>query len=240
MRGKMCWLAGLLLLLGVQGGLAAVDGWVLALSWHPGFCAGHSDAPDCLTATVPRLTLHGLWPEARKPEEEDFCAVAPELRTLDRTNAWCRLPAQSVSRETSNALDGVMPGTAACLDRHEWLRHGTCSGLSAQDYFAMAARLATRAGNLAIERTLVSRAGASMTLEDMERSVAADFGPDRAPAFTFVCGERDGVPYLSEVRVSLTADGPRLFPAPAVLHVPAFRTTQSCPTDQQIRIDGAR
>ena len=38
MPKKACWLAGLLLLLIVQRAEAVVDGWVLALSWHPGFC----------------------------------------------------------------------------------------------------------------------------------------------------------------------------------------------------------
>ena len=35
-----------------------------------------------------------------------------------------------------------MPGIASCLDRHEWIKHGTCSGLDADCYFADTLRLA--------------------------------------------------------------------------------------------------
>jgi len=232
------WLAGLTVFFMVQTAFA-VDGWVLAMSWHPGFCAAHGDAPDCAGSRSPGLTLHGLWPEAG-PGHDAFCGVSPQAHALDRPGGWCRLPPTALSQRTVAELDRVMPGRRACLDRHEWLRHGTCSGLSADDYFNRATMLAVVVENLAVARTITGRAGSAVTLEELAGAVKRDFGSGSPAAFSFVCGDRNGAPYLLEMRISLTTDGVKSFPAGAALRVPAYPAAHGCPSGRPITIDGSR
>ena len=50
-------------------------------------------------------------------------------------------------------LAEVMPGIADCLDRYEWAKHGTCSGMGADAYFSRAIELVNRA-NRALGRQI--------------------------------------------------------------------------------------
>src|SRR4051812_24242158 len=50
--------------LDVERAPADFDFYLLALSWHPAFCAdGNDDKPECGVLEPHPLALHGLWPE---------------------------------------------------------------------------------------------------------------------------------------------------------------------------------
>ncbi len=122
MRCFLLLLAGLLLATPAhaqRGGRPGdFDFYVLALSWSPGFCELEGDAKgraQCNRGSGAGFVLHGLWPQFERgyPTECGF----------DR-------------QPTRMALDsarGVFPDEG--LARHQWRRHGSCSGLSPQDYF---------------------------------------------------------------------------------------------------------
>jgi ribonuclease T2 len=90
----------------------AFDFYVLSLTWVPGFCARHSDPQEC--AGDIGFALHGLWPESRSGYPSN-CANE-------------ELPAQ-----TRSEFVDLFP-SAGMID-HEWLKHGTCTGLGPRDYF---------------------------------------------------------------------------------------------------------
>src|SRR4051794_2628711 len=56
----------------------ADDAYLLALTWQPGFCAGHAALAEC-KEVKPRLVLHGLWPDwdvngdGKRDAADDFC-----------------------------------------------------------------------------------------------------------------------------------------------------------------------
>ena len=149
-------LASLLLLAGsfFADRASAEDSYLLALAWQPGFCAdqAHADFSECKIAPKdqPRLVLHGLWPDwdangdGKRNAADDFCIPGDDNRNsmmaLDKGN-WLKLPPMKLSQASSNDLAAAMPGTAAGLDRHEWWKHGTCSKLPANEYFAIAIAL---------------------------------------------------------------------------------------------------
>lgn len=95
------------------------DYYVLALSWSPTYCAtaGRSADPlQCRASKPHRFVVHGLWPQYERGWP-DFCRsrkADPDRRTI------------------SGILD-IMPSRG--LAKHQWRKHGTCSGLSPEDYF---------------------------------------------------------------------------------------------------------
>lgn len=96
------------------------DYYVLSLSWAPEFCAQPGEAAanprECEAGRGMRFVVHGLWPEASAGKSPESCG-----------------PARAVSKGLVNKLLEYMPGPG--LIQHEWATHGTCTGLTADDYF---------------------------------------------------------------------------------------------------------
>jgi ribonuclease T2 len=97
------------------------DYYLLSLSWAPNYCAGHpSDhSSECKIGGHTAFVLHGLWPQASSGPPPMSCSNASPVATA-----------------TVDHMLQFMPSRG--LIQHEWQKHGTCSGLSAQDYFARA------------------------------------------------------------------------------------------------------
>ena len=93
------------------------DFYVLTLSWSPEFCHDHSYSPECQSGHH-GFIVHGLWPQFTEGYPEN-CSEA-----TGPTNP-------------SEMLD-IMPDEK--LIQHEWTTHGTCSGLSADEYFKLLRR----------------------------------------------------------------------------------------------------
>jgi len=99
----------------------AFDYYVLALSWTPTWCALEGDGRDSRQCDPGRgfgFTLHGLWPQY----EEGWPSFCPTARNPP-------------SRWQTGAMADIM-GSAG-LAWHQWRKHGVCSGLSAEDYYAL-------------------------------------------------------------------------------------------------------
>lgn len=99
---------------------ARFDYYVLSLSWSPQHCATPAGSRDRIQCAGPRpfgFIVHGLWPQYEKGWPQDCPGPA--------------LPAKVVQ----DNLD-IMPSQG--LIRHEWSKHGACSGLDPAAYFALA------------------------------------------------------------------------------------------------------
>ncbi len=122
----MRWLAALLITANfarAEGEAAGgFDYYVLSLSWSPSFCALGGSArgnPQCDPGRGLGWVLHGLWPQ--------YEAGWP---------SFCPTDARNPSRAETAAMADIMGSPGAAW--HQWKKHGRCSGLSAQDYFALA------------------------------------------------------------------------------------------------------
>jgi ribonuclease T2 len=95
------------------------DYYLLALSWAPNYCSGHptDHSSECKTGGHTAFVLHGLWPQASSGAPPMSCSTA-----------------SPVAAATVDHMLNYMPSRG--LIQHEWQKHGTCSGLSAQEYFA--------------------------------------------------------------------------------------------------------
>ena len=97
------------------------DYYVMALSWSANWCALEGDArssPQCDSDTGFGWILHGLWPQY----ERGFPAN-------------CSTSMRPPSRGDTAAMADIM-GTSG-LAWHQWRKHGVCSGLASDDYFAL-------------------------------------------------------------------------------------------------------
>lgn len=98
------------------------DYYVLALSWSPNWCVLEGDArksPQCDPRHDHGWVLHGLWPQ--------FHRGWP---------AFCRTSEPQPTRRMTADMADIM-GTSG-LAWYQWKKHGTCSGLSAEQYYALA------------------------------------------------------------------------------------------------------
>jgi len=90
-----------------------------------------------------------------------------------------------------------MPGLGEHLDRHEWAKHGTCSGLSPDAYFALGEALDEQVNQLGIGKLLASRAQAkppTLTAGELCAAVRARLGEPGAAALQIEASRRDQGP----------------------------------------------
>nr|WP_242531677.1 hypothetical protein [Salipiger thiooxidans] len=100
------------------------------MSWQPAFCESKPSKIECrqlndglLPVTEAQLSLQVLWPP---PNGNFYCGVLAAEKALDKPDSWEQLPAPVLDDVTAERLAVAMPGTASHLDRHEWIKHGTC------------------------------------------------------------------------------------------------------------------
>lgn len=203
-----------------------VTHYVLALSWQPAFCELNAQRPECRALdaadfAATHLTVHGLWPNDRPDAGPTYCGIDAETRALDQPKSWCQLPEPEMSGKTRAHLAQTMPGVLSCLDRHEWIKHGTCAGTGAERYFGETVRLAVAVQATEFGRAITANVGREVAPEQLIRAFEASFGAGAGEALTLVCSDRS----LSEIRIALKAsalagdlDGRDLYldgPAPA-------------------------
>lgn len=98
---------------------ASFDYYLLSLTWSPTFCEmRRHKTTQCQHLPHYRFVLHGLWPSDRRGAPPIFCSV------------------QKVDPTTLQTVLSIMPDKN--LIKHEWCKHGTCSGITPKEYFDLA------------------------------------------------------------------------------------------------------
>src|SRR3984957_10302912 len=94
--------------------------YLLSLSWSPAYCVSSPAAAECNGPRRFGFIVHGLWPQYEEGWPEN-CNVH-----------------QQVPDNVVTGISDLMP--ARGLVYHEWSAHGTCSGLSPAEFFALVRR----------------------------------------------------------------------------------------------------
>jgi len=181
--------------------------FVLSLGWEPGFCESHNTKPECASERsdefdATHFTLHGLWPQPRKRE---YCDVPLELIQADRRGNWQALPIVNLSKETQEHLALVMPGTRSLLDRHEWIRHGTCYGGDVETYFRQALSLVDAINGSAVQSLFAGNIGKELSIGAIKDAFDSAFGAGAGDRVRLAC-KRDGSRQLiTEITIGLGA-----------------------------------
>ena len=220
------------------------DSYVFSLSWQPAFCETKPDKKECVTQTPDRydaknLVLHGLWPNKNDDKQHKyFCGVKSSIKKLDNASTWCQMPAPDLSADTQKNLSSYMPGYASCLERHEWYKHGTCSGLESDAYFTLAYKLASKMADTNFGKYISANVGKAIDSDDLLAEFEKDFGQNSRKYVKLFCENLRGNSLLSEVRLYLSTDLSALRDLKDFLVSPSASEQGSCP--QKIFIDPVR
>lgn len=187
---------------------AGRTGSVLGLSWLPAFCETKAKRPECLGQTSERadaraLTLVGLW-----PVRNSFCKVSEALQAQDRKRDWLALPAVPLPTELAAKLAVAMPGVASGLDRHMWLRSGSCQTLEPDAYFSLQVRLLDAVSRSAVGALFRSKIGLDISEAEVRAAFDTDFAAGAGERVRLQCrkvGDRTLVTGLT-IGLSATMD----------------------------------
>jgi ribonuclease T2 len=158
------------------------DSYLLALSWAPAFCAQEGSsrsARECDARRHVGFVVHGLWPQRDGGDFLEYCKSVPP-----------------VSHAIVEDMLSIMPERS--LIQHEWRAHGSCTGLSARDYFAAVRRAYSR---VSVPRQFESR-GHRVTTgpAEVERLFQTAGGLGEAAGIRVACKGGE----LTEVRICLS------------------------------------
>ena len=160
------------------------DYYVLALSWSPSWCAIEGDArnsPQCDPRHDYGWGLHGLWPQYHRGWP-----------------AFCRTTEPHPTRRMSNEMEDIMGSSG--LAWYQWKKHGTCSGLTAAQYYALSRRAYESVNRPQIFRKLDRSVKLpASVVEEAFLKANPDWEPDM---LTITC--RDG--RIQEARLCLSKD----------------------------------
>ena len=194
-----------------HGGPAAtrVD-HVLAASWQPGFCETRPAKTECETQTPDRFdarhfALHGLWPQ---PRSNVYCQVAPDMAAADKAGRWEDLPDVALPQEVRTELDTVMPGTASFLDRHEWIKHGTCYGDTMEEYYSDSLAVMRDLNASAVRDLFAGNIGATLTSAQIRDAFDEAFGPGAGSRVRVACvtDPSNGRRLIGELTIGLSGE----------------------------------
>lgn len=193
---------------GGDGQAAQKPDYILAVSWQPAFCEAKPDKKECETQRPDRFdathfTLHGLWPR------KQYCDVDSALVAIDKDkrNLWDKLPEPELSEVTRNALSDVMPGTMSLLERHEWIKHGTCfPGGQADVYFSRALALMSQLNASRVQQLFAAHIGEEITRDQLKAAFNETFGGGAADRVRVNCKKDAGRNLIVEMTIGLVGD----------------------------------
>ena len=185
-----------------------VENYALAISWEPAFCLTNSSKPECKSETPSRqdahaFSLHGLWPQSGS-----YCGATSAQKSDDEAGKWSLLPAVVLQAATEAALQIEEPGTQSDLERHEWIEHGTCSGLSQQNFFAPTLAMLDSVNASNLGSTVSANVGGHLTLAQLQSAAALDYGTYAKTDIEYLCVSSGGKSYLEEVRLHMKLPSP--------------------------------
>jgi ribonuclease T2 len=157
------------------------DYYLLSLSWSPTYCLTHRDDLAQCERSGLGFVLHGLWPQYDTGAYPENCTVDAPLGT------------QAI--ELGQRLFPSVP-----LLRHEWQRHGSCTGLDAEAYF----RTADRALGAVRIPAVFDAPRAPLSLSAAQIAAAFQRANPAMPAGALTVACRSGE--LLEVRICLGRD----------------------------------
>jgi ribonuclease T2 len=163
---------------------ADFDFYVLSLSWSPDYCAT-TDNPDpnqCSAGKRLGFVLHGLWPQYINGYPSDCTTTKLADKVLSK-------------------FPNLFPSTSLAF--HEWSKHGTCSGLTPEEYLALAKDIKE---SVAIPTDYQRPARALRVTVDELKQEFIDANSDFTTATLVVSCSGSGR-FLKEVYVCFSLDG---------------------------------
>jgi len=172
------------------------DNYTLALSWQPAFCESKPNKLEC-----------------QSQHEGQFYANQQYKR-----KRWCDLPKLNLSKLVRKQLSQFMPGYISCLQRHEWYKHGSCSGLSENDYYVVSNQLVELFSKTRFSQYVAKNVGKYVNRKALLKQFDKEFGQGSRHYLALKCQKVRGTSLLTEIRIflkkelSTVSDFKHLFP----------------------------
>ncbi|MCV6636827.1 hypothetical protein [Candidatus Albibeggiatoa sp. nov. NOAA] len=185
------------------------DHYVLALSWLPAFCELHGRKPECRKQTAKdysasHFSLHGLWPSRKQRQGYGYCDMDSYTFKQYKSMAWCKMPKLDLSKTTRNELKQSMPASVqGCLQRHEWYKHGTCTTMSADQYYKRSNDLLDMVNQSQFAKLVSQNVGKYVQRKDLLNAFSQEFGKNNRNYLTLHCKKVGNTSLLSEIRLYL-------------------------------------
>ena len=160
------------------------DYYVLALSWSPTWCALVGDdrnSPQCDDDRNLGWVLHGLWPQYERGWP-----------------AYCNTVERDPSRRQTEEMADIMGTSGSAW--HQWKKHGRCSGLSSEDFYALSREAYDRVTRPEVFRKLTKDVKVPASV--IEEAFLKDNESLDANEVTVTCKDYR----IQEVRICLTRD----------------------------------
>lgn len=188
--------------------------YILSMSHMNDFCDYKPEKKECREgAGSAGMVLHGLWPNRDNDPSHNYQYCEKSSR---ETQNWCAPEIDITNKIDPQVLDGlreVMPGVASCLQNHEWYAHGSCSGLSTQDYFMESQELARKFRTTSFNAWLKEQGGKQVSLDAIYSALMKDFGTSIRQSIAVQCRSIKRKSYFTELHIALGKDNLRDFPA---------------------------
>jgi len=186
----------------VIGSESASSTWFV-VTWGPGLCKVEPTNLGCTSGNVGEMgqtmVLHGLWPQ---PSTNQYCGVPKEVADRVRNVHGSDMPSVQLSQGVQTELQSRL-SDAAVMAPHEWYAHGTCSGVTPDEYFGNAAALTDQARKI-LDPMFKEAAGASMTISRVRDRFDAEFGAGAGERVGLSCRNVTGEgSVIYEVQMSL-------------------------------------
>ena len=80
-----------------------------------------------------------------------------------------------------------MPGTHSQLERHQWIKHGTCYGAPPEAYFERSLQLMAELNGSAVRALFAERIGKELHLEEVRAAFDHAFGEGASERIEMIC-----------------------------------------------------
>ncbi len=162
---------------------------LLALSWQNAFCQTHQYKKECKSMSIKdfgatHFVLHGLWPQ---PRNNQYCNVSKREIGKDKNKQWNKLNKLDLNETVRSKLSKFMPGYSSNLHKHEWVKHGTCYGTTANEYYNDAMILLTQVNASALQKYFKLNIGKTIRLKEVRQVVDKAFGKGAGEHVTMNC-----------------------------------------------------
>ncbi len=164
---------------------------LLAISWQNAFCQTHQYKKECKRMSskdfgASYFVLHGLWPQ---PKSNQYCSVGKREVGMDKNKQWHRLNKLDLTSSTRERLAKLMPGYDSNLHKHEWIKHGTCYGTGASEYYDDAMDLMTQVNESKVREFFIKNIGKKVSLKDIRKVFDSEFGRGAGEHVTMNCSK---------------------------------------------------
>ncbi|MFK5977266.1 MAG: ribonuclease [Rhizobiaceae bacterium] len=181
---------------------------ILAISWQAAFCETHSRKKECQSQTSSRydathFALHGLWPQ---PRSKSYCGTSEADIQHDKRGKWLKILQLELSKDLRANLRLIMPGYQSGLQRHEWIKHGSCYSDTPEKYFTDSLVLMEKLNGSPLRELFAGNIGKHITTKQIRAAMDEGFGAGSGLRVRVKCSNDSGRRLISELTLALAGE----------------------------------